>query len=456
MTRLLRSLIRETLLTEEVYGAQATVYHGTEADPQKLISALLNNEFRPGEGAGAMYGKGLYTVYDPEGAKTMTGGYGKSVIKLKVNLYGYIIFDPDTAQKVYGSALTPAEQAQKLGYDSITINALKGLKNYEYDKYTSDDALDVFKSLEGEVKGIVFTGRNDGRVVVVYDPTTVVPIAWKKIGEAWQKVDRTQKGFKSAIKKSATGEHEGGKYEKGFLRLLKSVSRLPVDKRIVQGDLDLYYENIKSLPQGLHVLGTLDLSKSSIASLPAGLKVDRYLDLSETSIESLPPDLQVGGSLYLVRSKITSIPASIQVGGHLNLDSSLITSLPAGLEVGGDISLQNTRITSLPENLQVYGSLDLRRSDITSLPVGLKVSREIYLKDTRIASLPNGLKVGGDLDLIGTLVTALPSNLEVGGWLHITDTKIKSLPADLKVDGRIIGFEGDISKVPQHLKGKVK
>ena len=30
---LLRSLIREALLLEEVYGAQATVYHGTKTDP---------------------------------------------------------------------------------------------------------------------------------------------------------------------------------------------------------------------------------------------------------------------------------------------------------------------------------------------------------------------------------------------------------------------------------------
>ncbi len=67
---LLRSLIRETLLTEEVYGAQAVVYHGTEADPEDLVSALLNDEFRPGEGGGSMYGKGLYTVYDLKETQT--------------------------------------------------------------------------------------------------------------------------------------------------------------------------------------------------------------------------------------------------------------------------------------------------------------------------------------------------------------------------------------------------
>ena len=92
---LIRSLIRETLLLEEVYGAQAVVYHGTKADPQALISALLNDEFVPGKGAGSMYGKGLYTVYDLTGTQTEDGEYGAHVIKLKLNLYGYIIFDPE-------------------------------------------------------------------------------------------------------------------------------------------------------------------------------------------------------------------------------------------------------------------------------------------------------------------------------------------------------------------------
>ena len=109
MNSLLRSLIRETLLLEEVYGAQAVVYHGTKADPITLIDALLSDKFRAGEGDGAMYGKGLYTVYDPAGARTMTGFYGNHVIKLKVNLYGYIIFDPDVALKVYKRPLTPVE-----------------------------------------------------------------------------------------------------------------------------------------------------------------------------------------------------------------------------------------------------------------------------------------------------------------------------------------------------------
>ena len=32
--------------------------------------------------------------------------------------------------------------------------------------------------LSQHVKGVIFTGRNDGKVAVAYDPGTVVPVAW--------------------------------------------------------------------------------------------------------------------------------------------------------------------------------------------------------------------------------------------------------------------------------------
>ena len=138
MNSLLRSLIRETLLLEEVYGAQAVVYHGTEADPRALIDALLKDKFIAGAGSGAMYGKGLYTVYDIKGTKTETGGYGDHVIKLKVNLYGYIIFDPDVALKVYKRPLTPAEQAEEVGYSETVVKALGRVGPSRSGRFTSD------------------------------------------------------------------------------------------------------------------------------------------------------------------------------------------------------------------------------------------------------------------------------------------------------------------------------
>ena len=52
------------LLQEEVFGALAYVYTGSTSAPETFIPMIINDELDPGRGAGNMYGRGLYTVYD--------------------------------------------------------------------------------------------------------------------------------------------------------------------------------------------------------------------------------------------------------------------------------------------------------------------------------------------------------------------------------------------------------
>ena len=451
-------ITHKSLLLEEVYGAQAVVYHGTGADPTALIDALLSDKFTPGVVAGAMYGKGLYTVYYLKGTQTETGGYGDHVIKLKLNLYGYIIFDPFVASTVYGEMLTPAEQAEEVGYSETVIRALKRVRPPKDGKFTSDSALKVYKSLQHEVKGLVFTGRNDGRVAVVYDPTTAVPMAWKRVSrngkpvsEPWTPVDRSKllepldrpdvsarvgrPVQQSALGRSALGDFESGKWEP--LVPLKRLERLPEDQRVVKGDLDLTGARVTSLPSGLQVGGYLDLSYTPVTFLPSGLRVDGNLILIDTPITSLPTGLKVGDSLNLSGTSITSLPAGLQVSGHLYLIGTPITSLPSGLRVGRHLYLSNTPITALPSDLQVGGDLILTGTPITSLPADLRV--------------------GGSLGLGGTQITSLPSGLQVGGYLDLSYPPITSLPTDLKVGGSIYGLDREYwEDVPEHLKGKLQ
>jgi hypothetical protein len=470
LTNLIRSLIRETLLLEEVYGAQAVVYHGTKADPLVLIDALLKDKFTPGVGAGAMYGKGLYTVYDLAGTQTERGDYGPHVIKLKVNLYGYIIFDPDIALKVYKRPLTPVEQAEEVGYSESVVEALRGARAPK-SGFTSEAALEVHESLQHEVKGLVFTGRRDGRVVVVYDPTTAVPMSWKRVGsKSWTPVDRSalleplerpdvsdredRPVKQSALGRSALGDFEAGKWDttRSVLKILGRLERLPEDQRVVSGDLDLKNAQITSLPVGLKVGGNLDLSGTKITSLPAGLKVGGTLDLSGTRITSLPAGLKVGWGLYLIGAPITSLPAGLKVGWNLDLSGTQITSLPADLQVGGDLAIFRTQIASLPADLKVGGSLDLRGTRITSLPAGLKLSGTLNLSDMQIASLPSGLQVGGSLYLDRTKINSLPSDLRLGGSLYMSSTRISSLPPGLEVGGNLRICHSPITSLPTGLK----
>jgi len=463
MTQLLRSLIHETLLLEAVFGAQATVYHGTDANPQDLIQAILNDEFRPGEGKGFLYGKGLYTVHEINNTPTGRGEYGENILKLKVKLDDYIIFDSDVATKVYGKPLLPQEQALRAGLDDAIVEKLGAFRfNRLFDpgKLSSRTAEPASQFLAGRCKGIVYTGGNDRRCVLIYDPTTVIPVGWKSIEdpdwnpaiEDWYPTDEKGKAekkekklnwnltdkstLKGAARRSASGEWEEDKYTAKGLVSLRKLEKLPPDQRIVKGDIDLTDTHITSLPQGLIVNGSLLLSFSSIMSLPQ--------------------DLKVGGGLYLHKTPITSLPQGLVVGRDLYLTSAPIASLPQDLVVGRDLYLSDTLITSFPQGLKVDGTLDLSFTHITSLPQGLEVGGSLLLSNTPINSLPQGLEVGGSLNLSRTSITSLPRDLKVGGSLLLSNTPITSLPQDLVVGGNIRGFKGDRSKAPPHLQAKIK
>jgi hypothetical protein len=398
---LIRSLIHETLLTEALYGAQAIVYHGTRADPLTLSKALISDEFSPGEGGGAIYGKGFYGVYELEDSDTGAGVYGENLIKAKVNLHGYIIFDPATAKAVYGKALTPANQAKNLGYSRDTVDRLqdlpRGAKSYEMAKSASN-------FLRGRVKGIAFNHPDMGPTIVAYDPATVLPLAYKAIYEKdWHPIDRSllrkadsASGKQSAIRRSATGSWRSDLHDTDPFTLLQRLNREPdLWKRVVSGDLDLYDLKIKRLPDGLKVHGTLDVSKSSIESLPSGLFVLR--DLIARDVK-----------------KLTALPDDIAVGRRIDLSFSPIARLPEKLKVNGDLLLDYTSIKALPRGLVVERSLSAEGSSLESLPDDLKVGRNLMLS-----------------------------------------SHVKSLPGTIEVGGNIIGFMGPLEDVPSHLAPKL-
>jgi hypothetical protein len=312
MTQLLRSLIRETLLLEAVFGAQATVYHGTKANPQELIQALLDDTFKPGEGDGAMYGKGLYTVHELEGTQTESGGYGPHILKLKVKLDDYIIFDRDVATRVYGKPLLPQEQALRAGLDDTIMKKLSesGFNRlFDSEDFSSDTAERASRFLAGKCKGIVYTGMRDGRCVLIYDPTTVVPMAWKPIGaKDWNSVEKSS--LKGALRRSASGEWEEGKYT--ILGVIRKLEKLPLDQRVVREELNLKGTSITSLPQGLRVWGSLNLSNTYITSLPQGLVIRGDLDLEGTPVTSLPQDLVVTGNIWGFRGDPSKVSPHLQ------------------------------------------------------------------------------------------------------------------------------------------------
>jgi hypothetical protein len=91
----------------------------------------------------------------------------------------------------------------------------------------------------------------------------------------------------------------------------------------IDGNLNLYETNIKSLGNLRSVGGNLNLRISKIKSLGNLKSVGGYLDLSDTEIESFGTLISIGSHLYLSRTPISrkysekEIRQMVNVGGDI-------------------------------------------------------------------------------------------------------------------------------------------
>jgi hypothetical protein len=76
------------------------------------------------------------------------------------------------------------------------------------------------------------------------------------------------------------------------------------------------------------------------------LNIEGDLDLDYSHVTSLPDNLTISGYLLLYNCyKLTALPKGLTVGESLNLRGCVnLKSLPKGLVVGGDLYLGNTPI----------------------------------------------------------------------------------------------------------------
>jgi len=193
-------------LEEELSGKQAIVYHASRLAPDKLLPILSSGQYAAGKGSGkTQYGKGIYTILDPDpSSKVFKSNYGQHLYKLKVSLDGFVIFDPEIAEEVYGSPLSIADQLRKLGKEEVIEEIFKDIEGRDTSDHedlmrarsreamSSPLEIDLVDGsprgwhlkaqeysavLEKHVNGMAFTAGSDGRIVVVYKPELVTPIA---------------------------------------------------------------------------------------------------------------------------------------------------------------------------------------------------------------------------------------------------------------------------------------
>jgi hypothetical protein len=160
--------MRKLFKKAEIYGSLASVYHGSQKSPEEFVKLWKSGNFAPGLGSGNMYGPGIYSVYERAGSATERGGYGDYIYKFIVNISDYLILDEAVFNTVHPrDANLPYDEKLKLQFKKFNISW-----NEEFPKvqpvFTSDIAEEIKDN--GIHQGLIFTGRQDGNVCVIFNP----------------------------------------------------------------------------------------------------------------------------------------------------------------------------------------------------------------------------------------------------------------------------------------------
>jgi len=184
------------ILNEDITSGSVIVYHrtGKKGNPLKGITA---DGYRVG--GGDKYGVGVYTTYNLESQlkDNMKRLYGSIIIESKVlSMKDFLIFDYDIAKRIYGNKnytldkqlqLILGKDLYKYKDDNDLKDLISQLNNIEYTSEISDKFYKKYPEIISNLRGLVFTGRTDGNVLVSYDRKNVEPIRYTiDEGETWK------------------------------------------------------------------------------------------------------------------------------------------------------------------------------------------------------------------------------------------------------------------------------
>jgi hypothetical protein len=189
-------------LNEDITAGRIIVYHRTGKfgfNPSKDIADtgyIVST--------GNHYGYGVYTTYDLESqmGDNMKNNYGPIIIESQIlDTSKFLIFNYDIAKKIYKSRYRFIDQLKQilgkkewLKYKDYSI-----IKNFDYRLeqgnivYTSNIAYDFYESFKDSIlqklNGMIFTGGNDGNVLVSYNRRNIEPLRYSEDdGKTWTNI----------------------------------------------------------------------------------------------------------------------------------------------------------------------------------------------------------------------------------------------------------------------------
>jgi hypothetical protein len=194
-------LERKGLLNEDITSGRVIVYHRTGKNGSP-IEGIAADGYRVG--SGDYYGVGVYTTYDLQSQLNPNMiNYGDYIIESKVlSMNKFLIFDYDIAKNIYGNVNYTLDNQLRLilgekewnnfnkNYGNILNPLIEKLSTVEYSAEIAKDFYEKFKGVIIKyLRGIVFTGSNDGKVLVTYERKNIEPLRYTMDdGKTWKNI----------------------------------------------------------------------------------------------------------------------------------------------------------------------------------------------------------------------------------------------------------------------------
>jgi hypothetical protein len=245
----------------DIHGTNLTVYHRTK--DQDIAGNICTIGFIAG--GGAAYGRGIYTTYDLKSSLRNANlkTYGGEIVKAVVNINGFLIFDYDIAQQVYGANYRLTDQIKNIIGESKIINGSLNRKKQWNElervskalnsaKWTSDHAYNIshrFSLVNNGINGILFNGRQDGKVCVAFKELLVTPLAHAWIdGKTYKNPTWTDCGKRTTeeFQKLQQDEKQAEGFRRSRKQLLDDLGRFS-DK----GRINIDPKNYPNIPEGI-------------------------------------------------------------------------------------------------------------------------------------------------------------------------------------------------------------
>jgi len=392
-------------LVEKIVGNTGWVYHRTQDNPEE--SDIVTQGIKPSINQSAMYGRGLYCCYDlDQQLKPEMEKYGDYILKGKIDLNGFATLDEDIYQLANPKG-NFSSHLRKIGTDIENVK--------DETPYTSSIAQNIWKECkQNGYNGIIFTGRNDGKVAVIWNRRNFIPYQYSKDnGVTWKKLKPDIK----AIKRPFDPEYDDDDETIKFSKILKRIqNKEEIGDLIVPENFNgvLYLENLKKcgdiyaasvsqvdLPQ-LQISKDLILNYADEINLPqlktsGGIYVSgvRKLNLPQLQ-ESGPihagqvteinfPQLQKNGGFNTQRAIELNLP-KLQTSGFINAERAIKVNIPELKELIGYIAFHNLKELNLPQ-LQTVKDISAIKSTTINLPQ-LQTVRDIFASGAIEINLP--------------------------------------------------------------------